>query len=270
VAIIALTAGRDLRDYFIEWPTRGMTRFLYHADVRDVATYLNGSAGPADFGISGLLAGPWAKLALNVDLDDGHETTRAPRWFNPQRALLLEPDLSFNGYPEVDSPYADRYERVPDTGAIGGYELQRVVAAREPTDSADEPVCFVNGLCWFSAAYDAAAGWLELGWFVGQPLSLPEMPLISNPPPPGVYAGPRLAVFAQLQDRDGDFLSGDDGLWVDPQTLRPGDRFLQLHALPSPAVMDGVSAVFGLYDPMTGERILTLDGRDHLRVSIEE
>jgi hypothetical protein len=111
---------------------------------------------------------------------------------------------------------------------------------------------------------------LELDWQVAEPFLLPDIPLISNPPPPGVYAGPRLAVFAQLQDGQGKFLVGDDGLWVDPLTLQPGDRFLQQHRLDAPDGQQGVSVVFGLYDPMSGERILTEDGQDALRLDIEE
>ena len=53
---------------------------------------------------------------------------------------------------------------------------------------------------WSRPSYDPATQTLHVEWQVEQPLDLPPMPLISNPPPPGVYAGPRLAVFAQLQD----------------------------------------------------------------------
>jgi hypothetical protein len=87
------------------------------------------------------------------------------------------------------------------------------------------------------------------------------MPIVANPPPPGVYAGPRLAVFAHLLTGDGEFIAGDDGLWVDPLTLRPGDRFIQLHrfTLP-PNAPDGPYVTnLGLYDPFTGERWLALD-----------
>lgn len=94
------------------------------------------------------------------------------------------------------------------------------------------------------------------------------MPLISNPPPPGVYAGPRLLVFAQLVDAAGAFLVGDDGLWVDPATLYTNDLFVQRHYLIPP--LDETAAVvrFGLYDPLSGERVLTVDGRDHLEMAI--
>ena len=83
-----------------------------------------------------------------------------------------------------------------------------------------------------------------------------------------MYAGPRLQVFAQLLDAEGNFLVGDDGLWVDPATLQPGDTFLQQHWLPLPEGNGAVTAVFGLYDPMTGERILTTDGREYLSLDV--
>jgi hypothetical protein len=130
--------------------------------------------------------------------------------------------------------------------------------------------CFENGLCLVSAVYDPQTERLELEWLVGKEFIPPDMPLISNPPPPGVYAGPRLQVFAQLQDAEGDFLAGDDGLWVDPVTLRAGDRFLQQHWLPAPEGQDAAVVVFGLYDPKTGERILTKNGQDALRLAIEK
>ena len=81
---------------------------------------------------------------------------------------------------------------------------------------------------------------------------------------------PRLYVFAQLQDAQGSFLVGDDGLWVDPQTLRPGDQFIQQHKLAITDEPPGARVVFGLYDPKTGERILTTDGQDHIRLEIRE
>jgi hypothetical protein len=77
-------------------------------------------------------------------------------------------------------------------------------------------------------------------------------------------------VFAQLQDTGENFLVGDDGLWVDPMSLLAGDRFIQQHYLPVAEDMAGITAVFGLYDPLTKERIMTRDGRDHIRLELEE
>jgi len=83
------------------------------------------------------------------------------------------------------------------------------------------------------------------------------------------YQGRDLEIEAELAlDAEGNFLTGDDGLWVDPVTLQPGDTFLQQHWLNLPEGVVAETAVFGLYDPMTGERIRTTDGRDHLSLDI--
>ncbi len=265
VIFLVSVAVRDLPDYFVNWPERGMVRFLYRADIQDVADFLNTNAYE-DMGVSGLLAGPWDKIALEIGLDD--DVATAVRWFNPERAILLQPAVSFTGYPDVAAPYANWYEPVvhPKWGKVtaGGYRLSQVVREVELA----EPVCFENGLCWVTAVYHPNTQILELGWQVGRELDLPDMPLISNPPPPGVYAGPRLYVFGQLWDADDNFLAGDDGLWVDPATLQPGDIFIQQHHLHLPEGSAAATAVFGLYDPMTGQRILTEDGRDYLRLEI--
>jgi len=276
VLLFVATAARDLPDYFVEWPARGMVRFLYHADMADVADFILSDPAepwPADFGITGLLAGPWNRIALELALDDADVR---PRWYNPERALLLWPDISFSGYPNVESPYAEAFEPLPQDALLAGdYTLSRLAPGFTPMMDTERvwlneaPVCFANGLCWMSAGFDPASGVLELTWRVEGDLQLPEMPLISNPPPPGVYSGLRLAVFAQLLDASGDFLSGDDGLWVDAETLRDGDVFLQRHYL-----IDGTGAVptaisFGLYDPMTGERWLTIDGQDRIILELD-
>jgi hypothetical protein len=132
----------------------------------------------------------------------------------------------------------------------------------------DSEICFQNGLCIQEVTYDADGGRLWLTWIVSNPLQVPEPALISNPPPPDVYAGPRLLVFAQLLDEDGQFLTGDDGLWVDESTLLPGDRFRQVHNLPSSGAGPGSVIVFGLYDPMTGQRIETNAGQKRVEVQI--
>ncbi|MFQ5398216.1 MAG: ArnT family glycosyltransferase [Anaerolineae bacterium] len=263
--LVTSIGRRDLPAYFREWPERGMVRFLYHADMRDVAHFLAERPELTDFGISGLLAGPWDKLALTIDLGPERAAAVRPRWYNPERAIFLKPPLSFSGFPDVPSPYAAAFEPEPGVQGIGGYTLSRVNRPLE----AKHPVCFRDGLCWLTAVYDPARQRLELGWLAERIPDLPPMPLISNPPPPGVYAGPRLLVFSQLLDSSGEFLVGDDGLWVDPATLQAGDIFLQQHFLAAPPGADAATVLFGLYDPMTGERILTEDGRDHLELSVE-
>ncbi|MBX3055933.1 MAG: phospholipid carrier-dependent glycosyltransferase [Anaerolineae bacterium] len=260
--LIATIAIRDLPDYFETWPQRGMVRFLYRADLHELAAHLNENPGLEEFAIASLLDGPWDKVALQIDLDE--DTAVTPRWYHPERALFLQPALSLHWSPVVPSPYTDWLEPAAGQTTIGHFSpVQTTLALPEQT-----PVCFANGLCNVHAAYDPATGILELGWQVARPLDLPPFHLISNPPPPGVYAGPRLSIFGQLLAADGRYLTGDDGFWVDPYTLQPGDLFVQQHRLTLPPDAQPATVAFGLYDPMTGERILTDDGRDHITLEI--
>src|SRR5690606_12697738 len=113
----------------------------------------------------------------------------------------------------------------------GSYHVARVDADYDSTPLA----CFQNGLCLLEASFEAGIEGqrhtLHVTWHVQQPLQLPPVPLLSKPPPPDVYAGPRLLVFTQHWRGDGQYVSGDDGLWVDPLTLQTGDVFRQQHYL---------------------------------------
>jgi hypothetical protein len=269
VALSLLLVGsigwRDTADYFNEWPNRGLTRFLYRADIKELTHYLAEHPELTDFGVTGLLAGPWDKEAFAIDLAE--TVVVRPRWYNPERAILLaiggERPLVFSGYPNVPALHEDWYEAISGQ-KVGGYQLAAV--DRRFSTNLTETVCFENGLCWLAANYDREEQALEMIWAVERPLTLPEAQLISNPPPPGVYAGPRLLVFGQLLDAAGNFLAGDDGLWVDVYSLQPGDVFLQQHQPLIANDQQPAVIILGLYDPMTGERALTVDGRDHVRI----
>jgi hypothetical protein len=181
-------------------------------------------------------------------------------------SLSGEETLAFSGYPQDDLAYQALYQ--PLGISAGDYEL---AAVRGAPQWGDHVVCFRNGLCLLDASYerqDGDEGLLQLTWEIQEPLALPRMPLYSKPPPPGAYDGPRLRVFAQLWNAGGDFVDGDDGLWVDPLTLRVGDVFRQQHHLDMSGEANGATILFGLYDPMTGQRILTEDGRDALRLEL--
>ncbi|MFQ5421976.1 MAG: glycosyltransferase family 39 protein, partial [Anaerolineae bacterium] len=194
--LVAAVAVRDVPDYFVRWPQRGMVRFLYRADVAELADVLAERPDLTDFGVTGLLAGPWDRLALAIDA----QTAVYPRWYNPERVALLMPSLSFMGFPETAVQFADVFTLDEPGVTAGAYQFFMAETAVLPP----EPMaCFVNGLCLLVADYDAATGQALLLWQAAEALDLPPMPLISNPPPPGVYAGPRLSVFAHLLDGEG-------------------------------------------------------------------
>jgi hypothetical protein len=231
--------------------------------------------------------GPWDRLALEVDT---HRDDVAVRLFSPERALVwvgddvpvvvllpssARPASPIDGLLEAS---ADRLESASPYLAL--YELQG-----DPLPIPDASRAhFANGLelsatRWLDEAVPAPGreAVLLTDWLVAQPLRLPPVPVVANPPPPGVYSGPRLAVFTHLLAADGTFLVGDDGLWVDPLTLQPGDRFIQVHrfALSPDAPAGPYVLEVGMYDPMTGDRwpILEADGQpglDRRLIPVEE
>lgn len=268
---ILSVAARDLPDYFQAWPSRGNVRFLYHADLKNVAAYLARHPEMTDFAITGLLAGPWDQLALEVELANAGVSDAKPRWYDPRRAIFIalnedSPPLAFYGYPLVAVAYEGWYQPLAASG-VGGYRLARIEAPEPPPFP---QTCFVNGLCLIAAEYEAGPGRLHLTWQVEAPLTLPAREILSKPPPPGSPSEPRLLVFSQLLDEDGTRLTGDDGLWVDPYGLEVGDSFRQQHILAPPAEQQATATIVGLYDPRTGERIPTIDGRDHLRLELHQ
>jgi hypothetical protein len=264
---------RDLRDYFWRWPQYDFVRFLYRADYRDAARYVDDNARTQDWAVGSLLMGPWDRLALDVDVqrDDA-----ALRLFDPQRALVYAGDAStgsviLTSYPPLSkslAPLLQAYGDIQLAGSspsIGHYLLEPDALIQQ-----EQPLArFANGLELLAADWDGNEGALAAGdeallftdWRVIEPLDLPPVPIVANPPPPGVYSGPRLAVFTHLLASDGTFVVGDDGLWVDPLTLQPGDRFVQLQrfALPADAPDGPYTLEMGLYDPKTGERWTVVD-----------
>ncbi|MFK7800581.1 MAG: hypothetical protein AB8G95_03020 [Anaerolineae bacterium] len=263
--LIVPIALRDLPDYFVTWPQRGQTRFLYRADIHELADAIAADR-ISDFAIGSPLAGPWDKVAFAANLGPAAETAK-PRWYNPERATFLLPRLSIFGRPRTMTPWQQDTFTLLGTG-VGEFNSYRATLLPFPPN---DEVCFTNELCLTPhLAGIKSDGRLEviIQIFVPGTELLPVVPLISNPPPPNVYAGPRLAVFVQLLDANGNFVSGDDGFWVDPETLEIGDVFQQRHLLSVPALSTGDTIAFGLYDPESGQRILTIDGRDLVQIPV--
>lgn len=266
VLLLTANAIRDLGDYFVVWPQRGMVRFLYRADYREAADYLNAHPEIADLAISSALIGPWDRLALEVDT---RRETVAVRLFDPERALVwVEEDvpslvLLTPSLPPA-SPINALLESHADWRESGPSHLTLYTLDPSPVSNAGEPLArFANGLVLVETHWadqeplgPDQEGVLLTSWLVGAQLDLPPIPIVANPPPPGVYSGPRLAVFAHLLAADGTPLAGDDGLWVDPLTLQPGDRFVQVHrfVMPPDAPPGAYLLQLGLYDPMSGDR----------------
>jgi 4-amino-4-deoxy-L-arabinose transferase-like glycosyltransferase len=266
---LATETYRGLNDYFNYWPQRGYVRVLHNADSRDVARYLNGLEANTqrDVALGGALIEPWEQEALKIELDA--PSSWRVRWFDPQRALV-RPAASVSGE-HAGSLILTSW---PKLNPLLSSRLQAPRLQAWPLDVYDAPQVplqgtlarFDNGLTLHGvSSYRLDGGQITFSttWSVERPLDLPPNPLLSKPPPPGVPAGPQLYAFVHLLDASGAYVTGQDGLGVDPYTLQPGDRFIHLHQLAwSQEPPAGHTIRLGLYNPRTGQRWHTDQGAD--------
>jgi hypothetical protein len=268
----ALVAGRDLPDYFVTWPQQQAVRFLYRADYRALAQHLDAHPEIEEATVGSLLFGDWDSVAVQTDL---LRQDVALRYVNPERALAGGVGTVRIYMPEKERrapQFQALLDAAPRIDAPLGMEGRLLTLPEPPGDALTADThgmqltaqAFAGALALQAVAWDGAdvIAW----WSVVDDLPLPPHELIPNPPPPGVYNGPRLSVFAHLLAADSRFITGDDGLWVDPYTLFVGDRVVQIHRFTIPAdAPDGPYTLsIGLYDPLTGERWLRPDGTDHV------
>ncbi len=289
----SLVAARDLPDYFVHWPNHPMVRFLYRANYRDLAHHLEIHDEIQDLAVGSMLFGPWDKVALQTDAPN---ITARIRWVNPERALVFVGGGPTHLYLQREGARAQPIQALlnraapsPPPPGMQGYWVEpaapsekavRHTGAGTPTGA----VLFADALAldavqWVPLEDLDGPFWLATWWSVHAPLPLPPERLIPHPPPPDVYSGPRLAVFAHFEmSSEGEDAEGhasevvhiDDGLWLDPYSLRPGDRFIQFHRFEAaPSATVPVRCRLGLYDPLTGERWRTPSGDDHLLLHLD-
>jgi hypothetical protein len=239
-----------------------MVRVLYRADHREVAYYLNEHPEMTDVAVGSALMGPWDRIALEVDVE---REAIVPRLFNPERTLLWTAENGLTSvlmpsWPDAAPPVADFLE---EGEAVSRHLTRYALPPISDSPSLVPKTRFANGLVLTGARWlneDRPAPGREATllttWRVAAPLDLPAMPIVAQPPPPKTYSGSRLSVSAHVVDGSGRVQALDDGLWVDPLTLRPGDRFVQLHrfVVPADASEGPYSLQLGLYDPKTNDR----------------
>ena len=277
--------GRDLPDYFLSWSNHSMVEFLYRADYRALARYLDRHDGIHEAVVGSMLFGPWDEVAVQTDL---RREMPDLRWINTDRALVLTSEpltrlyLQHEGtpHPAIQSYLANAPSLAAPMGMVGYQMSPSAVRPEEPylaedcdgTALVDQP--FEGALVLSAVEVDAAPSeehlTLKLWWRIMAPLPLPPEELIPNPPPPGVYNGPRLKVFVHSTDADHEaLLDVDDGIGVDPYSLREGDVWLQVHELKRAETRDGSQHIrIGLYDPHTGSRWSLPDGRQAVSLCV--
>jgi len=285
IAVVVVPAARDLPDYFVDWAEHPMVRFLYRADYRALATGFCEDESATDIAVGSYLFGPWDKLAVETDCP---RTSLRHRWFNPARALVFAGGRTTPLYLQDEGDRLPEIQTILDgSPPIAAPEGMQGFSVAPPAPWADVVRHDIDEVALADQPFEGAlalvaAGPIPLGegtvaselvmtwWQVTDELPLPPEEIYAYPPPPGVYTGPRLKVFAHLLDGD-EVRSIDDGLWVDPYSLRPGDVVIQVHSFETGGkALDGpVTLQIGLYDPKTEMRWRTPSGADRLTVSLD-
>ncbi|MBN1250008.1 MAG: glycosyltransferase family 39 protein [Anaerolineae bacterium] len=281
--LLLAVGARDLPGYFYRWPGHSMVRFLYRADYRALSEAVCDRAEITDIAVGSMLYGVWDKVALRTDC------TRAglrPRWLDPARALV------FAGGRPTPLYLQDEGTRCPEIAGLlatsesmtgpEGMDAYLVEPVFPPDDAVtrtldgmlarDQPfegALALEAVAWSDSSSSGNAVSVATWWHVEDRLPLPAEELMPQPPPPGVYSGPRLKVFAHLRV-GGKLVATDDGIWVDVYSLQPGDLLLQYHSfeLPGSVAPERITLVLGLYDPQTGIRWTTAGGADSLELSL--
>ncbi len=219
-------AGRDLPDYFWRWPAVPEVRYLYKAELHEKARQLRG-APPATYVLSGSLS-IWDRRAFMLE---DVAVDSPPRWVNSDWAIVFPAGAQAAHYL---FPLADWQKDSPPQNPVS--------------------IQFVNGLILEGWGGRGAA--VVAHWRVGQTFEMVEPPIgssVASPPFP-------VFTFLHLLNSDGSFAAGSDRFDVDVFSLQAGDRYLQRHLFE--AAPGTYALEIGLYNPLTGGRILTVDGRD--------
>lgn len=242
------------------WPASDEVRFVWQAALTEAAAYLDGSAETGPVAVGGwtpeTMDPPTMELSLRRD-------DLALRFFNPTESLLL---------PEPDNETATLVRPAilslaPALEAITG-----------PWDIS--PPGFAKGVQFARYQYDAlpplrpdfpaSVAYGDELRFLGHSLD----PACSDPEETcGVTtfwrvlspAGKPRRIFLHVMGPDGALLAQDDRLGAPAEYWQPGDvviqRLIPLHR--------AGELRLGVYDPVSGQRLLTEDGEEYSVLSIQ-
>jgi len=236
--LVLLNAGLTLRDYFGEWNHNRWVRFFYHADIHELALWLNSDRGVDDLAITSLVTQQAVDgVALELDLQ---REVRARR-FDPVGAMVWPAEggvivvtTAVNRTPLLDELLAggviiqDQRSAEGTTGFVA-YRLARPQRDQTPI------ACFDGGLVLLDwellPAEDGVA--VRTWWRVEQ----------DGPAP--------VKQFVHFM-RNGEMAAGADRFDAYAPSLRAGDLIMQqVHAVLSPG---WYTLELGLYDPDTQAR----------------
>jgi 4-amino-4-deoxy-L-arabinose transferase-like glycosyltransferase len=258
IAIILFQTVFTARDILVTWPgDEDDIQFTWQTALRDAAHYLDGSS------VGEVAIGGWSPesmdpptMALYLQRED-----LTLHHFHPLRSLIIPANATpeqparlilpaiLPPHPALAGPLAAWGVEAEAHGRFVEYEVSRQPEA-EPQFPAAVP--FGNELLFLGHSLDASC---QPG--SGLPCQAITYWRVLEPP------AELRRIFFHALDGQGQVAAAGDDLGAPAEHWQPGDLLLQRHELPL-----GVDAYAGfqtgLYNPVTGARVLIADGRDAL------
>ena len=257
---VAVTAYSTYRDYFQVWARNPQARDIYNASLAEIGDYLGTEDG----------TGPAMVASTSPELDriayglSAAEDSPPVRWFDGSQALVI---------PRGGAP--PRYFRPATTEMpanlrvlLEGSEIEQVngpdgslsfeVFGGASVGNPQHPLGALLGEQVRVTGYDS----LVPEYQAGESLDLRlHWQVVTNPDPRRQWSW-----FVHLVDLRGYEWANWSGQGFEVADWRPDDHVVQYISLPIP--FDAPDLVYhleiGMYDRLSGERLLTADGSDHV------
>lgn len=256
------------RAYFSTWNQNEVVEFLYQREYREIADELDGVYAGPEVAIAGLTPYELDPATMQLYFTDDQLALGAG-YFDPQTALLIpyhRPGTACVVLPDFVSLHPVLTERLdawgyrdqfgnqrPRVRACGGFHSQLSpiydLLEQPPLTSFSQGAQALASLIAVEVVQDANPMIVLTYWQTHQ-------------------ASPNeLRIFLHAVDANDVILAQSDVLSVPAQQWRDGDLFVQVHELPmgEPSGVDGFNV--GVYQPGSGVRLSTSDGRDMFSIN---
>ena len=276
VLLFALYIVRTTSAIFQEWPADGEVRFVWQEAFTEIAGYLDESDSSEPIAIGG-----WTPATMDpptIDLTLVRQDLDI-RFFDPTQSLILPigdgqeqtirvarpAELPLDHF--IEEQLVSWGVRPEEIGSFTLYEVtfgvidgpEFAAGVNFGSDSRGDELTYLG--------YDLVAPCVGLDSGSSSILSTCELITYWRVDEKG--SDPR-RIFLHALDETGTILVQDDGLGAPAEHWVPGDLILQRHTLDLSQFDENVNLRLGVYDPRTGIRLLTADGRDFIVLALVE
>ncbi len=253
--------GRTVEATFITWPGNEEVQFVWQEALTEAAGFLDQNGDVRNVAVGGWTPDTMdpPTMALTLRRDD-----LALRYFNPQESLLIpaassaQPALivrpAILPFPAALQSALEQTQLSPqEQGSFVSYHLSTSLSLQP---AVAHNVHFGDEVTFLG--YDASDGCQADG--AGECELVTYWRVLQQPD------GPR-RIFLHVLDESGALLGNADGLGAPAEHWQTGDLLLQRHLLPL-TPQSSHQLRLGLYDPESGQRLLTSAGADSVLLDL--